>query len=66
MQLNELKPVAGSRFKRLRKGRGLLPVTVSLLVVGRRVKRRTVRPVLGLKGAKCLSTGKSQSVVSPA
>ena len=23
MQLNELKPVAGSRFKRLRKGRGL-------------------------------------------
>lgn len=66
MQLNELKPVAGSRFKRLRKGRGLSSGHGFTSGRGTKGQRRTVRPVLGLKGAKCLSTGKSQSVVSPA
>ena len=66
MQLNELSLLLAHVSSGFVRVVAFLPVTVSLLVVGRRVKRRTVRPVLGLKGAKCLSTGKSQSVVSPA
>ena len=58
MKLNELKPSEGSRFKRLRKGRGLS--SGHGFTSGRGTKGQKAHG----KGAKCLFTGKSQSVDS--
>lgn len=65
MKLNELKPAAGSRSKRLRKGRGLSSGHGFTSGRGTKGQKAHGKTRLGFEGVKCHFTGKFQSVDLP-